>query len=76
MIERRAPEQFDITPSIRFLSPNGPVIVAGPFVHRHAPTPQAVAQQPFFHRQRVVKKNNFAHRSGILIAIAKKTKGG
>jgi hypothetical protein len=56
MTERRAPERFDFTLSILFLSPNGPVIVAGPFVQRHALTPQAGALVSFFHQQRVVKE--------------------
>jgi hypothetical protein len=56
MTERRAPERFDFTLSILFLSPNGPVIVAGPFVQRQAPTPQAGALVPFFHQQGVVKE--------------------
>jgi hypothetical protein len=56
MTERRAPERFDLTLSILFLSANGPVIVAGPFVQRHVPTPQAGALMPFFHQHRVVKE--------------------
>jgi len=56
MTERRALKRFDFTLSILFLPPNGPVIVAGPFVHGHAPKPQAGALVSFSHQQGAVKE--------------------